>query len=225
MTQRMKKVALFDFDRTFYKYDTFSLLQKHVKEDPTFGDQYAQFMNPTILPFIQYKLGLMKGEKVRAIAMQNFLKALDGGTEEEVREFFASIRETIEKDVHPKLEKQLMKHKQEGFHTVLVSGAYVPFLEEVVKRYPFDTIIGTNIPFKNGTVDSSIPLAHLQADRKVDAVLQTFSNEVIDWENSFAYSDRYSDLPMLSLVGHPVAVNAERSLKQYAKKKRWKRMK
>jgi phosphoserine phosphatase len=38
---------------------------------------------------------------------------------------------------------------------------------------------------------------------------------------SFSYSDSISDLPMLSIVGHPVAVNPDFRLKQTALQHDW----
>ena len=34
-------------------------------------------------------------------------------------------------------------------------------------------------------------------------------------------ADRYSDLPVLELVGHPVAVHADRRLRRLARKRGW----
>ena len=43
----------------------------------------------------------------------------------------------------------------------------------------------------------------------------------IDLDKSFAYADSGSDLPLLSLVGHPCAVNPDRSLRTTAKAYDW----
>ena len=41
-------------------------------------------------------------------------------------------------------------------------------------------------------------------------------------KKSFAYSDSHNDLPLLSMVGHPVAVNPDKLLKIYAMSAGWK---
>src|SRR5687767_4115753 len=48
--------------------------------------------------------------------------------------------------------------------------------------------------------------------------------EGIDLEASFAYSDSESDLPMLRLVGHPVAVNPDTELLRVARAEGWEVM-
>jgi hypothetical protein len=45
--------------------------------------------------------------------------------------------------------------------------------------------------------------------------------ERIDLRSSYAYSDSESDLPMLRLVGHPVAVNPDPQLARVARDEGW----
>ncbi len=47
---------------------------------------------------------------------------------------------------------------------------------------------------------------------KARAIELLAEREGLDLENSYAYSDSASDLPMLRLVGHPVAVNPDSEL-------------
>lgn len=220
----MKKVALFDFDQTFYRGDTFSLLATHLKEHPTFQHKYNDFFLPSIIPFIQYKLGLMEGEEIRRIGMQNFLRGLHGVSIEQATSFFAELDRAIYARRHKKLHKRLLQFHEEGYITVLVSGAYVPFLQVVTKRYPFDAVFGTDLPLRDGKIDATIPIKHRQAEKKVEAIKAFLQDETIDWKNSYAFSDRLSDLPMLELVGNPIAVNAEPRLQQEAVYRGWKQL-
>jgi hypothetical protein len=45
--------------------------------------------------------------------------------------------------------------------------------------------------------------------------------EGLDLAGSYAYSDSITDLPMLDLVGHPVAVNPDRELARIARDRDW----
>lgn len=215
------RVALFDFDQTFYKHETFSILMKHLKQVEPFNQHYSKFFRPTLFPFILYRLKLLSGEKMRAKAMQYYLRALDGATEKEVRLFFNKLYSPIQQGIHPQLAQLLKEYHAHGITTVLVSGAFTPFLEEVTKDYPFDYILGSDIPMKEGKIDAVQSITHVQADLKVDALKEKLQGKTIDFENSFAFSDRYSDLPMLTLVGNPVAVNPEESLRIHAEKNNW----
>ena len=55
----------------------------------------------------------------------------------------------------------------------------------------------------------------------VRAIREYAEREGINLSESYAYSDSISDLPMLSIVGHPVAVNPDFRLKQTALQHDW----
>jgi phosphoserine phosphatase len=56
---------------------------------------------------------------------------------------------------------------------------------------------------------------------KADAIRSLVLFEGIDLTESYAYSDSYTDVPMLEAVGHPVAVNPDRVLARLARERGW----
>jgi len=52
---------------------------------------------------------------------------------------------------------------------------------------------------------------------KAEAMDKLAYESGIDLAASYAYTDSYTDLPMLEAVGHPVAVNPDRVLNRYAR--------
>jgi phosphoserine phosphatase len=56
---------------------------------------------------------------------------------------------------------------------------------------------------------------------KAEAIRELAEREDIDLGASWAYSDSESDLPMLRLVGHPVAVNPDAELGRVARREGW----
>jgi hypothetical protein len=56
---------------------------------------------------------------------------------------------------------------------------------------------------------------------KALAIKQLAERQGIDLSESYAYSDSESDLPMLEVVGHPVAVNPDRELGRVARERGW----
>ena len=52
---------------------------------------------------------------------------------------------------------------------------------------------------------------------KAEAIDALAAERGIDLAASYAYTDSYTDLPMLEAVGHPVAVNPDRVLSRYAR--------
>jgi phosphoserine phosphatase len=58
-------------------------------------------------------------------------------------------------------------------------------------------------------------------DAKGEAVRAVAEGAGIDLAGSYAYSDSITDLPMLEVVGHPVAVNPDRELRREAEARDW----
>src|SRR5204862_7604881 len=59
------------------------------------------------------------------------------------------------------------------------------------------------------------------AAHKAEAIREMAVCEGLDLASSYAYSDSITDLPMLELVGHPVAVNPDRELARVARQREW----
>ena len=56
---------------------------------------------------------------------------------------------------------------------------------------------------------------------KAEIIQKIASDYQIDLEKSYAYSDHRSDIPMLKVVGNPVAVNPDSELQSHAKENGW----
>ena len=86
----------------------------------------------------------------------------------------------------------------------------------------FDGGIGSQFSEVRDGVFTGRPAGYFvyRAD-KARAVQELALREGIDLAASYAYSDSESDLPMLRLVGHPVAVNPDRELHSIARAEGW----
>jgi hypothetical protein len=56
---------------------------------------------------------------------------------------------------------------------------------------------------------------------KVEAMREVAEQDGIDLEGSYAYTDSFTDMPMLELVGNPVVVNPDRELREAAEENDW----
>ncbi|MFJ5769666.1 HAD family hydrolase [Psychrobacillus sp. NPDC093180] len=70
-------------------------------------------------------------------------------------------------------------------------------------------------------MDTKTFIDHVNGTRKTEHILQALEGQPIDWENSYAYGDSFSDLPVLELVGNPIAVKPEEKLLNVAKERGW----
>ncbi len=111
------------------------------------------------------------------------------------------------------LEDHLAKHH----HIVFVTEVMHPIADAFVEFFKADKAIDTSLIKRGRTYTGDITLL-CRGDEKAHAVKNFMLEKQINAKNSYAYADSYVDIPFLSLVGHPVAVNPDWKLKHYAKK-------
>ncbi|MBB4824398.1 HAD superfamily hydrolase (TIGR01490 family) [Sporosarcina luteola] len=216
------RIAIFDFDGTLYANETFQLMMDRLKSHPTYSPLYKPFFRTILWPYISYKLKLLPEPKMRERSMQIYLNALQHLSREEIHHYFQEMKHAIQEDFNEKVVQRYTEHRQNGDYTMLVSGAYTSFLHEVTSDFQFDRIIGTDIPFtRDEMIDLSQAIYHIQGDRKTEKVLSCLASENVDWSRSYAYGDSFSDLPVLQIVGNPVAVRPDSKLEAMAIEQKW----
>ena len=109
-----------------------------------------------------------------------------------------------------------------GHVTVLVTGA-LDFVAEPVARFlGFDRWVAMSLEFDaEGLASGRLLPPVIAGPGKVAWVRQFAREEEIDLESSRAYSDDIADLPFLSAVGRPTAVNPDLRLRAAARAHGW----
>lgn len=215
------RVAIFDFDGTLYSKETFQLMMDHLKNHPEHSNRYRQFYRAIMPPYIGHKLKIYPEQKMRERSVQAYLAALETFTQTELEQYFGEIAERMHGDMNLTVVERLKNHVTNNDYVMLVSGAFTPLLHAVTKQLPIKTIIGTEILYKNNVVDHRTPLSHIQGPLKTIKIKEALAGQDIDWANSYAYGDSHSDLPVLELVGHPVAVQPKSKLRTVAEQRHW----
>lgn len=215
------RVAIFDFDGTLYPQETYTLMMNYLKEHPVHSSKYKKFYKALKKPYLAYKMKLYPEGKMKAKSMQIYLNALKDLSQEELEAYFIEMSHGMSKDLNQTVVERLKKHLIDGDHVLVVSGAFTTMLNEVTKEYAVHQVIGTEIPYSNGSLDTANEIFHIQGIRKNMMIDQALDGYDIDWENSTAYGDSISDISVLELVGNPVAVRPENRLRTIAEERKW----
>ncbi|MDQ1391330.1 MAG: hypothetical protein QOF30_307 [Acidimicrobiaceae bacterium] len=118
------------------------------------------------------------------------------------------------------------EHHQAGRPVVLATTSPMDLVEPLARRLGLDDVIATRYQVSvdgkgeqryTGRLDG----AFVWAAGKLTAVRWWASEHGVELSDSWAYSDSVYDLPLLSSVGHPVAVNADPRLAVVAAVRRW----
>lgn len=216
------KVALFDFDGTIYPYETFNILMEKLKTHPEYKKPYRVFMTKFLPVYTAYKLNIISKMFMQKKAMELYMLSFKGRSKAEIEDFFAKAAAGMAEDLRTSLIEEIKDLKQKNYYTVLISGAYVPLLEALFDKEHFDCIIGTEVHYSGGAYNYKEGVRRVHAEGKIDSIKQHFHDKHIDWNESCAYSDSYTDLKMLELVGHPVAVTPDSKLLETAQSNNWR---
>ena len=84
-----------------------------------------------------------------------------------------------------------------------------------------DDYVANRLEFVNGVATGRLLPPVLASATKASWIRNYAEREGLNLSDSYAYSDSMSDLPMLSIVGHPAAVNPDMRLRQTALHHDW----
>jgi HAD superfamily hydrolase (TIGR01490 family) len=112
-------------------------------------------------------------------------------------------------------------HLGEGERVWLVSAAPVEIASIIAERLGFTGALGTVSEVADGVYTGQLVGSPLHGAAKAEAVRALAQREGLDLEQCSAYSDSSNDIPMLSLVGNPVAINPDTQLRRHARSLDW----
>jgi HAD superfamily hydrolase (TIGR01490 family) len=113
-------------------------------------------------------------------------------------------------------------HLDQGQRVWLVTAAPIEIAQIIARRLGLTGAMGTVAEHINGVYTGQLVGDMLHGPAKGEAVLALAEREGLDLSHCSAYSDSYNDLPMLSLVGDPVAINPDAKLREHAKQQGWR---
>ncbi len=115
--------------------------------------------------------------------------------------------------------RRVREHRQLGHRTLLITGALDLVVEPL--RPLFDDIVCARLGERHGRFTGELQTPPPTGEARALIMADYANAEGLRLEESVAYADSASDLPMLEAVGHPVAVNPEAKLATIARKRGW----
>ena len=115
---------------------------------------------------------------------------------------------------------QAAAHRGRGEPVFVVSGALQEVVDVLVSKLGLDGGLGSRAEIADGVFTGRLE-RRLLGLAKADALGELAAAASLELPSSTAYSDSYSDVPMLETVGHPVAVNPDRELRRVAGERGW----
>jgi HAD superfamily hydrolase (TIGR01490 family) len=162
------------------------------------------------------------GERRLARIRESMLAITKGWPRDRVREI---VRETLLETVEPLIYNEALElmeeHRRAGDRIYLVSASPEEIVLPLAELLGADGAISSVAEVDDDGRYTGRLAFYAYGPSKAGAMRDLAANAGIDLEQSAAYTDSVTDLPMLEAVGHPVVVNADRSLARLARERGW----
>lgn len=203
----MQGAAIFHFGRGLYKRKFFER-----RELTRFAWQQAWFRiagveDPEHMQDVRESaLSIVKGHRVAELQSIG----------EEIYDEYMAER------IWPGTRALAQAHLDAGQKVWLVTAAPVEIATVIARRLGLTGALGTVAESIGGVYTGKLVGEPLHGPAKAEAVRALASAEGLELGRCAAYSDSHNDIPMLSLVGHPYAINPDAKLRKYAREREWR---
>lgn len=215
-----ERAAFFDLDKTLIPGSSLFLLARGA-----YSRDYYRVRDLLRVGVRQFMFRL-SGESAKGVesTREQTLAFVAGRPVRELEEMGREIaEERILPRVYEGITKVIDQHRMAGDLTYLCTASPVELADLIATSLDMTGALGTQAEVsRDGRYTGHLgPHGILHGPAKAEAVKALAAERDIDLSESYAYSDSINDLPLLELVGHPIAVNPDSDLKRAARERGW----
>lgn len=129
--------------------------------------------------------------------------------------------EMIASKIWPGARALAEQHLKAGRQVWLVTATPVEVASVIASRLGLTGALGTVGEVAEGLYTGKLVGEILHGPAKAVAVQRLAEEHSLHLAGSWAYSDSHNDIPLLTLVGHPVAINPDAKLRRHARDRNW----
>jgi HAD superfamily hydrolase (TIGR01490 family) len=133
------------------------------------------------------------------------------------------FEKVIRPSIFPSARDLVRKNLERGHAVVLISGALDFIVRRLGDHLGASELIANRLEMKDCMATGKLEKPVVAGPEKARLIREHAKKHGHDLEECYAFSDSYSDLPMLSVVGHPAAVNPDPRLALLSKAYSWPR--
>ena len=132
------------------------------------------------------------------------------------------VEQNIRPLITPKARALVAQHRAAGDTLLIITATNRFITEPIAALLDIPHLIATEPEEHNGRFTGKVAGMPSYRDGKVVRLKAWIADHGAVMEGSSFYSDSHNDLPLLKLVTHPVAVNPDPQLEQYALAHGWR---
>jgi HAD superfamily hydrolase (TIGR01490 family) len=220
---KRRRAAFFDVDETLLALPSlWRFLLHHLEE--RYGDRTVAATK------FQRVAGELKARAVAGVPREELCRdyfrlyaGQDAGRLAEQGTAWFAAEQAGGRAFNPAVLRALSQHAAAGHLTVLVSGSFPACLDPVARAVGADVVLCSRPEVRDGRYTGALTRPMI-GEAKAEAVRALATAMCVDLHSSAAYGDHASDVPLLRLVGRPVAVGHDPALTAVAIALGWTRL-
>jgi len=214
----VEAAAFFDLDKTVIAKASMAAFGRPLYREGLISRTTALRVLYAQLVYMQLGASEQKLARIR----DSVLTLTRGWDQVQIRQI---VRETLEEVVEPivfaEAVELMAQHRREGRKVFIISASPEEIAQPLGDYLGADEVIASRARVDAEGRYTGHMEFYAYGPYKADAIRQRAARDGIDLAESYAYSDSYTDCPMLEIVGHPVAVNPDRVLRRLARERGW----
>ncbi len=149
------------------------------------------------------------------------LQAVEGIEQDQLEALNEQIVPRILESVRPESRSLIDMHHEASRDCWIVSASPQEVVDPLAAALGMEGGIGTRSRIVDGRYTGELDGPFVYGEGKAEAIGKLAADRGYDLRLCYAYSDSASDLPMMEMVGHPVAVNPDGGLQAVAHQRGW----
>ena len=209
----MAGAAFYDLEGTLVSTNLVHTLTFYAKRQ----QGILQIFQQTATTFFSLPVFAATDQYSRKVFNDLYFKRYKGQSEDRLRYFAQELFEDVVKPaVFAGTYELLEKSRGLGLRQVVITGALDVAVKPLMEHLQITEYVTNRLEFVNGMATGRLLPPVMASATKASWIRTYTERESISLSESFAYTDSMSDLPMLSIVGHPAVVNPDMRLRQTA---------
>jgi HAD superfamily hydrolase (TIGR01490 family) len=131
------------------------------------------------------------------------------------------VRSKITPLITPAARALVERHRARGDTLLIITATNRFITAPIAEAFGIPHLIATEPEEVNGRFTGKVAGVPSYREGKVERLSEWLNDRHESLDGSWFYSDSHNDLPLLNLVDHPVAVNADEILADYARARGW----
>lgn len=219
-----QKLAVFDLDGTLYDGQVWKALVGYLWKTGVNRGATAAYVARNMSRYFLYKAKLMEREYVWDRFARELMSMLTGLRADALHPLADDLYQShIAAHLDPRLLAEWESFGRQGYHRIILSGSPTLLTSAIGRALGATTVLGTEAELKNGRLTGKVAGDLVHGKAKMNRLLEYVAAQGwgVDWRHSHAFGDSYTDLMVLSLVGHPHAVRPDAKLHAHAQAHGW----